>query len=198
MNELWEGYSALEKVFFCSAVTGGSIFIFWMVLQLLAGTDGGLDTDASGADVGHGDTHFDDGGGIDPGFKVLSSQGLSSFFTMFGVVGLALSRRDVGPVGSAMGGLCGGALMVYAMAMLFGFLMKMQSSGSLQMKNAVGQEGTVYLKISADGTGQARINMQARLEIFDAISDNKVELTTGTRVKVTRVVSGNTIAVVKI
>jgi hypothetical protein len=212
MADWWNTLEALDRVFFCCAVGGGTLFVFWMALQFLGGFDhGGGDVSSDVGDigdvghvgdVGHGDimtdAHGDVSGDADMSFKVLSFQGLSSFVTMFGFVGLALRQNEVSALASTGGGTVAGFLMLWVMKHLFGFFVKMQSSGTLNMANAVGSEGKVYLKIPAEGTGKAEVVVQGRLQIFEAISADKLDLPTGTPVKVVRIISGETVAVQKL
>lgn len=195
MTGMWEGFTGLEKVYFTSAVAGGTFFVFWLVMQIVgAGDHGDVDTDVAHGHASHGDAHGD----VDPSFKVLSFQGLSSFFTMFGVVGLALSKNGSSPGVSSIFGTGSGFVMLLAMAWLFMSFKKMQSSGTLVMKNAIGKEGTVYLTIPGDGTGKVRVAVQDRLQVFDAVSDQKQDIPTGARIKVVGVISGETLSVVKL
>lgn len=195
MTGFWEGLTGLEKVYFTCAATGGLLFTFWLVMQFLGGGDHGADADVGG-DVGHGDVSHGDGS-LDPSFKVVSLHGITSFFTMFGLVGLALSKQEASAFISTAGGMFAGFLMVWAMGYLFAAFMKLQSSGTLDMRNAIGQEGTVYLSIPEEGTGKAQVTVQGRLQVFNAVSERKQAIPTGERVKVVRVVGGDTVSVVK-
>lgn len=193
MGDVQSGFVGVEKVFLFCAVGGGTLFVLWLVLQFV-GAGGHGDASAADVDASHGDVSGD----ADASFKVLSFQGLTSFFTMFGVVGLALSEQGVHTAVSTLGGTIAGFGMVWVMARLFGFFLRMQSSGTLKMENAVGQEGTVYLKIPSGGTGKAQVTVQNRLMVLDAISEGRVEIPTGARIRVVRVLNGGTLAVVKV
>lgn len=211
MTELWESFEAIEKFYFFCAAGGGVLFLFFMALAFL----GGLDHADAGGDVGHGgdvhvgDADVDAGGGdvhvdghaghdmVDPGFKALSIQGISSFTTMFGVVGLAISRGGQPVVVSWLGATGAGFAMLYAMKQIWTLFLRLQSSGTIKMQNAVGKEGQVYLRIPADGTGKAEVTVQDRLQIFDAVSERKEELPTGTPIRVVRIIGGEVLAVEK-
>jgi membrane-bound ClpP family serine protease len=73
----------------------------------------------------------------------------------------------------------------------------LQSSGTIDVQNAVGQEGTVYLTIPADGTGKAQVTVQDRLKVYEAVSEYGEEIPSGERIKVVKVVSGNILVVEK-
>lgn len=68
-------------------------------------------------------------------------------------------------------------------------LKKLESSGTLQLENAIGKVGNIYLTIPENGTGQVQLSLQGRLVILDAISEEGV-LPTGTQVLVYDVQGG--------
>lgn len=188
--------SGLEKIFAVCAVVGGVLFIIRLVLQFMGG-----DFDVDVADGLDGaDADFDaDIGDTDYSFKLISFQGLTAFFAMFGLVGLAMLKQSgFPPAHSVMGGLAAGVVTVWVMKKIFEWAMTLQSSGNIKMRNAVGAEGTVYLTIQAGDTGKVRINIQNHLKVFNAKCDSDEEIKTGEPVRVVRVVSGNILVVEKI
>ncbi|MBN2374947.1 MAG: NfeD family protein [Sedimentisphaerales bacterium] len=196
MLAVMEDFSGLEKLFAVCAAIGGVLFAVRLVLQFVGGD---VDVD----DVPDGDIDFDgdagDAGDSDISFKVLSFQGFMSFFMMFGLVGLALTRQSGWPAGKALAGACvAGALSVWILKFIYDKAKTLQSSGTLHLKNAIGQEGEVYLNIPATGTGKARVNIQNHLKVFDAMSEGDVEIKTGERIKVVRIISDNVLVVEKI
>ena len=192
---LW-GFEGFEVIFIISAVLGTGLFLIRLILMLIGG-DAGADVDV---DV---DVDFDmpedldtSIGDSDVSFTLLSLHGILSFFMMFGWVGLALRRGIKLEIAwSIVGGAVAGFVTVWLVALLFSLMMKLQSSGTLNMKNALGKEGTIYLTIPAEGTGQARIGIQGGLKIFNAVAEDKREIKTDRRIKVVKVVSGNILVV---
>lgn len=192
--------TGLEKVFAGCALVGGILFIFRLVMQFM-----GADFDADGADgVDGADADFDadfdaEIGDTDFSFKLISFQGLAAFFMMFGLVGWAMLRQSgFSPTHSIFGGAAAGLGTVWVMKKIFEMAMKLQSSGTLKIKNAIGQEGTVYLTIKPGGTGKVRVTVQNHLKVFNAASDSEQEIKTGDRIKVVHIVSGNVLVVEKI
>jgi hypothetical protein len=88
-------------------------------------------------------------------------------------------------------------MTVYLLIKILSSLAHLESSGSLDMMNAIGQEGVVYLSIPADGSGQIQISIQGRMQIFDAICEHGERIKTGERVIVLRVIDGYTLSVEK-
>ena len=184
MNEFFAALSALEKVYFISATAGGIVFVIMTVLQFLGGdmdmeTDVDVDLDVSS-------------GTADVSFKVISVHGLTAFFMIFGLTGLAMVRDlQTSALESIIGASIAGSAIVMLLKKLFDLFMGLRSSGTLNMNNAVGEEGSVYLSIPATGTGQVQLAIQGRLCTMEAISDDNVEIATGSRVKVVEIVNGS-------
>ncbi len=183
--------TTLEKFFFFCAVTGGIVFLVRILLFALLGGD----HDASpgpDADV----AHLEVLGDSDTSFRLVSIQGLASFFIMFGLVGLALSRQgEAAAAWAVVGGLVAGAATLLIIAQVAVAMRKLQSTGNLDNRLAIGQEGRVYLTIPAEGTGQAEVRIQNRLRVMDAVSRDHQTIKTGERVRVVDVVGGSTLVV---
>jgi hypothetical protein len=196
----------LEIIFIGSAVIGGTLFILRMLTMVIGGMDFGdadVPTDFDGGFDGalDGDIGLDgevDHPSTDYSFKFLSLQGLTAFFMIFGLVGLALHRADLWPIISIAGGTVMGTLTVWLIGLVFTAMMGLQRSGTIQIKNAIGQQGTVYLTIPATGSGQVEVVVQGSLKIFDAVSEGENTIPTHSKVKVVGVADNNTLTVTKL
>ncbi|MBK6847731.1 MAG: hypothetical protein IPG96_09415 [Proteobacteria bacterium] len=200
MNAWFATLQTIDKVFLLFAIAGGALFALRLVLAFATGS--GLD-DGGDADVSHVGAAHDGGaahghdGTADLAFKLLSFQGMTAFFMMFGLVGLALSRAHAMPaIGAVAGGLGAGLLAVWLISRIFRLFSRLQSSGTLNLRNAIGVEGTVYLGIPAQGTGQVQLAVQGRLLVVDAASRDGQALATTTRVRVVEV-SGASVLLVE-
>jgi hypothetical protein len=85
------------------------------------------------------------------------------------------------------------------MAGLFYYLGKLQSSGTLILKNALNQTGEVYLTLGANRSkiGKVSINVQGALRELDALTDEDMDLVMGNVVKV-KEVTDNGILIVEL
>ncbi len=174
------GLSVLEMFYVVSAVLGGLVFLVQIVLLFFVGDgDGAL-----------GDVGVDS----DTGFQLLSIQGLSSFFLMFGLVGLALIQAGVSELLTSVWALVAAGITILAVAQLSSLMLRLQSSGNIDLASTLGSEGTVYLTIPGDGIGRAQIRIRDRLRTYDARSKTKEELKTGTPIRVAEV-KGNMLVV---
>jgi membrane protein implicated in regulation of membrane protease activity len=212
MVEFFLELTTLEKVFAGMAVVASVVFVIQLLMMLIGGAHGDMDAHAD-IDVGGLDADVDmhvdvDGPGTDVdavhadadvAFQVVSVQGTIAFFMLFGWVGLAMSRSaDLGPALSIGIGVAAGLVANFAFAKVFQAFKRMQSSGTMNLKNAVGEEGEVYLTIKQNEPGKVRVAVQEHLKVFDAVSDDGSEIPTSTRVVVVRVVKGNTMVVKRV
>lgn len=201
MTEWFDSLTSLQMVFFIFALVGTVLFLIQLILIFVGGGDtdtdtgdldtgsldtGDMDTDFSGdADVGTNGAAAHHHPSSDAAFKLLSFQGLTAFFMMFGLVGLAMNRGSAQGVLSSMGvALVAGFGCMWLVAKLFQWFHRLQSSGTLNLRNAVGQRGRVYLTIKADAPGQIEVEVQGHLKIFDAVSADNETLPTDTNIKV--------------
>lgn len=184
MVKAFADFNGLEMFFLACAIIGGFFVLFKLVLQFIGG-DTHSDVDVH-SDIGIDADHVDS----DIGFRLLSMHGLSAFFMMFGLVGLALYRQSqVGTIVSIIGAVAAGMVSVWVIGKLFQGAARLQSSGTLNTADAVGSTGTVYLTIPEGGTGRVSLNFQNRLREFDASEKNGAEVPTGTPVRVVQVMA---------
>ena len=178
MIEWFASHNGLEQVFLLAAIVGGLILVLRLIL-MVAGLD------HHGADI-----HVDS----DAGFQALTIQGLSAFFTMFGVVGYMLHHNAALGLVLAIGGaLVAGVFSMWLIHRVFRAMLNLQSSGTVSLFAAVGSEGSVYLTVGKEG-GRVQINFANRLREFEAVSSDGSTLPTGTPIRV-QSVTANTLVV---
>jgi membrane protein implicated in regulation of membrane protease activity len=190
------GLTVIEVIYWASTIIGGTLFILRLGMMLFGGGLEGDGGDVSG-DTGDLDISSDQAD-ADVSFKLLSVQGLTSFFMMFGLVGLALLRAGLHVLITIAGGAAAGLVTVAVTGLIFSQMKRLQTEGTIRIQSTVGSEGTVYLTIPKNGTGQVQIIAQGSLKIFDAVSSNKSQIATGQKVRVTGVAGGNTLIVEKL
>lgn len=211
---MFENLGPLNWIFLMSALIGGSLFIARIILMLIgmgggdapdAGHDFHIDVHAdvhtdmpsgAGHDIGHGadgqaDSH-------DSSLQLISLQGVMGFFLMFGTVGFTMNRlASAGPLLSVLVSSAAGFFTMWLTAKLLAALLGLQSDGTVDIRNCIGREGTVYQRILPGGTGKVQLVVQNRLMEYEAISQRNEELPTGTPVMAVYY-KGNTLVVEKI
>lgn len=201
MFDAWN-FRPIEIFYLSCAVIGGILFLIRIFLYIIggAGADTDIDVDMNGdfhADLSNpGDHPGDAHHGAEAGFKLVSVQGVTGFFLMFGLIGLAMARGGIHDLWTIAGGAGAGFITMLAIAWAMLSMQKLQSSGTLKMENAIGREGKVYLTIPADGTGKVSVAVQGSLREFEAVAADKTAISTGTPVRVVRL-SGSRILVVE-
>ncbi|MEY4577513.1 MAG: hypothetical protein RL701_2216 [Pseudomonadota bacterium] len=181
----------LHDFFLYAALLGGALFLVQLVLSAVGAGD--ADIDFGGHHTGgHSGT---DHSSSDVAFKLLSLQGLSAFFSMFGLVGLALhDQTGLSPLPSTVGAFVGGWLMTVVIGRIFRAAKRLESSGTLDLKNAHGAEATVYLRIAPQKPGKVTVTVQGRQVEAEAISEDAV-YETGDRVRVVRALPNGSVLV---
>ncbi len=190
------GLTWIEIIYWASTIIGGTLFILRVIMMFLGGSvgDDALDT---ALDTG-GDVSAGESADADLSFQLISIQGLTSFFMMFGLVGLALLKAGLPVLITVLGGILAGLATVAITGLVFSQMKRLQTDGTIRIQNTIGSEGNVYLTIPKSGTGQVQIIAQGSLKIFDAVSSNKSVIATGEKVHVVGVTGGNTLVVEKL
>jgi membrane protein implicated in regulation of membrane protease activity len=181
----------LEWFFLGTAILGTSFFMLRLILQLSGMIHFDIHTDHDLIHTAHDSSDSYDS------FKFFTIQNLTAFFMMFGLVGLGMIRSHINIIISLICACFAGLFTVYLLIRILSSVSHLESSGSLDMMNAIGQEGVVYLTIPHDGSGQIQISIQGRMQIFDAICEHNERIETGERVIVVRVIDGYTLSVEK-
>jgi membrane protein implicated in regulation of membrane protease activity len=202
MNNL----TSVETFYAFSAIIGGVLFLIRTILSLVgADADADFDmggTDLGGVDIGHDlQGHLGDHSGIDShgaSFNLFSMHSITGFFLMFGLIGLSLSKAGLPELLTAIGGMAAGAFTMLVVALIYYFMQRLQSDGTMKIETAVGKTGTVYLSLPEKGSGQVSIVVQGGLKQFDAISADKTRIPTGEEVRVVRILNGKTLVVERV
>jgi hypothetical protein len=189
-----EWFSSLEwfvKIFWIVALVG-SVFFLIMLVTTFIGGDVDMDSDIGGAEV-----DFDIDGG---GFHFFTIKNLVAFFTIFGWSGIAAIDADLSKGMVIFVAMMSGLLMMLVMATLFFLISKLNDSGTLITKNAVGAIGDVYLTVGNKRSriGKVNVRIQGALRELEALTDEKEDLKQGTVVKVKDVTTNGILIIEKL
>ncbi|MEM1259534.1 MAG: hypothetical protein AAGC45_13685 [Bacteroidota bacterium] len=175
MENWFEALTLFEKIYWIVALAGSAVLLVLIAMTLMGG-----DVE----DLGDVDADIDGDTGI--GFQFLSFKNLMGFLTIFGWSGLACLDNGLSTGPTIVISVICGLLMMLAMASLFYYLSKLQSSGTLNLKNAKDQIGEVYLTVGANRSkiGKVSVNVQGTLRELQALTDEDNDLVQGNVVKV--------------
>ena len=187
----------MVTVFTVCAVFGSVIMVLQIVMMVI-----GMDGDAEaigeiGDDLDMGDEYVDTHGLSSDFFGILSFRSIMAALAFFGIgghIGNAGGFPMIVTLGIASG--MGFAAMV-AVGLMMQALYKLKSDGTVNIRNAIGTVGTVYLTIPAnkDGAGKVTLSIQNRTMEYQAITQAEKPIATGARVEVCDIVDVNTIEV---
>lgn len=181
----WSALGLLHKIF---AVIG-LVALALIILQTLLSFVGG--------DVDHEFEVGADHGGTDHAWGLFSVRGMLGVMLGLGWGGLIALQKGFSGVAATFMGLGLGILIAFGLALLMKVFHAARSDGTIDLQNAVGQTGSVYQRVPAkrDGIGKVQVMVQGRLQITEACTDSENDLMPQKHVKVTGVVSGNTLLV---
>lgn len=196
----------MTTIFLICAVFGGTILAFQFVMSFAGfgdsdfdiaddvpdSFDTALETDAFDGDVDVSDPH-----GSTSMFGVLSLKTVIAAVTFFGIAGMAADSGGLSLPGQLTIAILAGLGALYGVYYLMRAVYRLAQSGNLRITNAIGRTATVYIPIPADneGQGKVQVKIQDRLEEYPAITAAGETLSTGAKVIVVSVVSGNTLEV---
>jgi hypothetical protein len=84
---------------------------------------------------------------------------------------------------------------MFSVALVFYVLRRLSKAETGDLRTCIGQHGTVYLDIPADGEGEVRISVSGVLSHVKARSTEGKELKSGTPVRVTRLLDKTSVEV---
>ncbi|NLO34954.1 MAG: hypothetical protein GX112_01215 [Clostridiaceae bacterium] len=175
----------LTQQLFAIFAIPGTVALVVQTILLVVGM-GTHDADADGADAG-ADGGLDGDVFADPGLRVLTVRGLVAFFAVGGWVGIALIDWNVPVALAAVLALLAGLGGLFLVAWLFKVMLRLQSAGNLDIRNAIGSVGRVYLTVPGGGrfSGKVTLLLQERAVELEALTDGSQPIPTGSQVQVT-------------
>ena len=185
MIEWWNGLGLAQQIFALVGVGSTVILIIQMAMLLFGlGDDSDADIDDIDGDVGDGD-----------GLALFTVKGIVAMLSITGWTGVIFLGTEMPTALSyILAFLCGFAalvLMAYAMKAVA----KLQSSGNIDIGNAVGKVGQVYIPIKPGNSGKVNLTVQGQYSEFSAISTSSDTLATGSYVRVVAVDEAGTLVV---
>lgn len=209
MTEWWNALDNVLRVLYCIAIPSTLILLIQTVLSVVGGmADGGTavnPSDTSGLDLDIqtdtdtdlselSDADFDDlsrhdGSGVHDGsvLRLLTLQGVVAFLTVFGWSSIVAISTGSNETVSMLIGLVLGLIAMFLVAKLVQASQKLAENGTLNVRNAIGECGRVYLPIPPAGAGEGKVmlQVQGQLNEFSAITMSSEPLSTGAVVRVT-------------
>jgi membrane protein implicated in regulation of membrane protease activity len=184
MIDWWNGLELAQQIFALVGIGSTVILVIQMAMMLFGlGDDSDADVDDID-DVGDGD-----------GLALFTVKGIIAMLSITGWTGVIFLGTEMPTALSyVLASLCGFAtliIMAYVMRAISG----LQSSGNIEIGNAVGKVGQVYIPIKPNCAGKVNITVQGQYSEFTAISTSSETLSTGSYVRVVAVDEAGTLVV---
>ena len=188
----------MGQIYLFAAVVGGVLFIVQFILMLVGlgdfEADGGDFDGGDGADLSDLDADIEARGVAS--FGQISFRTLVAFFMFFGLGGMWAESVEASPLITIMSALGSGLFAFYVVSWVMRKFDSMTSSGNVDVRNAVGSRGKVYVPVAGvrGGTGKITITVQGRTMQINAVTDGEA-LATGVPCTVTGVLDRETLVI---
>jgi membrane protein implicated in regulation of membrane protease activity len=189
--EFWNALVLGQQIFLCIAIPATLLLIILIVMMLVGFGNDDVDGDTADEFDGESDADATDGDTRDAGLSFFTLRGIVSMFSIMGWSGLIFLDAGMGlPVWAGVAiSVALGLLTLFLVALAMRGISRLQSSGNLDLRNAIGKVGQVYLTIPADGASAGKVNLtvQEQFKEFSAITTAKEPIKTGAYVRVVSV-----------
>ena len=184
MINWWNGLELAQQIFALVGIGSTVILVIQMAMMLFGlGDDSDADMDDVD-DIGDGD-----------GLALFTVKGIIAMLSITGWTGVIFLGTEMPTALSyVLAFLCGFATLVI-MAYVMRAISGLQSSGNIEIGNAVGKVGQVYIPIKPNCAGKVNITVQGQYSEFTAISTSSETLSTGSYVRVVAVDEAGTLVV---
>jgi len=202
MSVFFDSLGIFETALFIIASSSTLILVIQTILSF-SGMGGESDLDIDG-DVDLAENASGDGsekGNFDAdGLRLFTVRGILAFLMVGSWVGFIARMAEIHAFVALLFAVASGTASLFGIAKLMQVLMSLNNDGTLKTSNAIGQTGTVYIRIpgAEKGVGKVSVTVQERFCEFDAITENSEGLKTGEAVYVTDVRAGNVLVVEKL
>ncbi len=183
---LWGELTLMSKIYWMVAIPATLIFAIQIILALVgadADSDVEVDADISDGFGGH----------------IFSLKTIISFLMMFSWSGIIAQTFGITQMASLIViSFVAGIITMLVVAFMLFSLTKLTYSGTMDMNNAIGHVGYVYLPIpeKMKGKGQIQIKVQGSLRTLDAMTEDLERIKSNTNVEVVALLE-NSILLVK-
>ena len=167
--------SGIDMLFASSALIGGILFVLYFFLLMTGGIATDIFDGLFGIDVDMG---------ADASFKALTFQGIMAFLMFFGLAGLYVTKSGGGPSPAILAGAIAGGASMYFTGKLFELFVNLQQDGTVELSEAIGAKGQVYLRITDEGVGQVTVEVNEAQRTFNAKSEDGTGIATGDFIEV--------------
>lgn len=195
---MWDNMTAFQQTFFVIAIVATVIMIVLIILMFIGmddidGFEGAVDDVDFSVDMINDEPISGIGG-----LKILSIRGILAFLSIGGWTTYLLSDNMQEWL-AALFGIVAGSIATVLLAYALNSAMKLESSGNLDYRGAIGKPAMVYIRIPASRSGRGKVimNHQGKTLEVDALTDEIEDLIRNTKVVVEALEDDSTLLVKK-
>ncbi|MFA9370698.1 MAG: hypothetical protein ACERIH_03225 [Labilibaculum antarcticum] len=182
ISDWWGSMEMVEKIYWSISIPFSLLFLIQIVLTFIGGDIDDMSAEGDADAAVEGDT------GID--FQFISLKNLIAFFAVFGWTGIICLDMGFGAGFSTLIATLTGLAMMLIMASILYFMGKLVEEGTLDLNNAKGKVGNVYLSIPANRKGMGKVQVEVQgLQTLDAVTDSDSDIATGSVIQVVDVLN---------
>ncbi len=185
MINWWNGLELAQQIFALIAIPSTLILVLQTILQLIGvGDDSPEDVDGDGIP-----DDVPDDVSADDGLSVFSVRGILSMLCITGWLGVGLLETALPDWVAVAIAVAAGIATLIGMAFLMRGVYMLQSSGNVDIANAIGKVAQIYIPVPANGSGSGKvtITIQEKFCEYPAITTVDDTLKTGAYVRVVAV-----------
>jgi membrane protein implicated in regulation of membrane protease activity len=197
----WNSLGLIGQIMACAAIPMTVVMFLQLILMIIGvgfGSETDGDVDDGGIDTTAETTPPDSrGSGAASTFKIFTIRGIVAFFALGGWAGLAALATGLHPFWAIQISLFAGVCALMLASIVIRLALRMQTSGNLNINNAVALTGDVYIRIPAERSEKGKVTMllQERFVELDAITDSDTDILPETKVEVISIADGDTLVV---
>ena len=201
----WNSLTLALQIFYCIAIPASLVLVVQTVLMFFGfGEDADADADVEVSDGVPEDGIFGENSVTETesdfdveGLRIFTLRGIVAFFVVFGWIGVVMLSAEIPLVIALIVATLGGFAMMLLLAFLTKMMMKLRNNGNIDIRNAIGTAGRVYLTVppARSGEGKVQLVLQGSLVERAAVTDEETEIPTGSEVVVVSISAGTDLVV---
>ena len=197
----WSNLGLVGQIMACAAIPM-TVVMFLQLILMIIGVGFDTDTDGEVSDgvvESNAETSPPKSGSCEntSALKIITVRGIVAFFAIGGWAGLAALTAGLHPIWAIQISLFIGVCALLLAAIVIRLALRMQTSGNLNLNNAISQTAEVYIRIPAGRaeTGKVTMLLQERFVELDAVTDNNSDIMPNSKVEVVGVANGDCLVV---
>jgi len=197
----WNNLGLVGQIMACAAIPMSVVMILQLILMIIGiGFDADSDGDVDDAIIDINDDtspHEASNCGNASVLRIFTIRGIVAFFALGGWAGLAALSAGLHPIWAIQISLFVGVCALLLAAIIIRVALRMQTSGNLNLSNALSQTADVYIRIPSGRSEKGKVTMllQERFVELDAVTDNDTDIMPDSKVEVVAVIDDDCLLV---